>query len=118
MTNDQKDVVGIYSNACLIVLVVIAAYALYLIIRRILRICFSKVRSTGDASSISFRDVVGIYGYIPILRRSKLTTAIICCDIQRIPLRFIPIRNLNTWESTEVDPQVRIRQHIINDKYT
>lgn len=106
MTEDQEEVVDIYSNANLIVLVVIAAYAVYLIIRRILRLCFSKIHSTGDASSISFRDVVGIYGYIPIVRRNELTTAIICCDIQRIPLRFIPIRNLNTWDSEPMDPQV------------
>jgi hypothetical protein len=56
MTENQKDVVQFYSGACIVMFVVVLAWAvLYNIVRSILRFIYGNTSSVGKATATPFR---------------------------------------------------------------
>ena len=100
MTDDQKKIVNVYSLCTIIAFAVILFWGVpYRVFKFLKRVYYPyrKDRS-GDASDITFRSLVGLNAYIPVVQRNAYLTPYIVSHIANIPKRFIPVHSGLKWD--------------------
>lgn len=107
MTDDQKTLVELYTIGCSITFFIIIIWVFLRVLGEyVMRIFrgFTDDSNEAGETSIRFSEMNGIDAFIPVLNPPEITDPIICVDVSKIPVQYLPIPK--NYFNTNDDPMV------------